>query len=146
MRETDVNSSFFKQPPAARKHKSSSRSIKSPGNRKIQFVLFIMANETKTSPSGGRPRPQPRPIRRRLMHGSMHGSKVVKERNRKWFSPRCERLPLLSLWMLFGAIGGSSGVRVDVDFRLVLLTLVVVSVLVAAGGRGCSVEVLLGVG
>ena len=59
-----------------------------------------------------------------------------------WSLPLWERLPLLSLWMLLGATGPSRGVCVDV--LLVLLKLVV-SVLVAAGVRGCSVEVLLGV-
>lgn len=74
-----------------------------------------------------------------------HESNKAHATKEKRFSPLWERLPLLSLWMLLGAIGGSSGVCVDVDFWLVLLTLVVVLVLVA-GGRGCSVEVLLGVG
>lgn len=46
--------------------------------------------------------------------------------------------------MLLGATGPNRGVCVEVDVWLVLLKLVV-SVLVAAGVRGCSVEVLLGV-
>lgn len=42
-------------------------------------------------------------------------TKLWRGRRKRW-SPRWERLPLLSLWMLLGAIGGSRGVCVDVDF------------------------------